>query len=50
MFVKELKCTVQSGELEIVCDFAENYSFTLQDDTQGFHQYNAHSTIHPFIV
>jgi hypothetical protein len=37
MFLKELKCNLQSGEFVFLCDFAENYSFVLQDEAQGFH-------------
>jgi hypothetical protein len=50
MFLKELKCNLQSGEFVVLCDFAENYSFILQDEAQGFHWNNAHATIHPFVI
>jgi hypothetical protein len=40
-FLKELKCNLQSGEFVVLCDFAENCSFVLQDETQGFHWNNA---------
>ena len=30
-------------------DFAENYSFVLQDAVQGFHWNNAQATVHPFV-
>jgi hypothetical protein len=33
-----------------LCDFDENYSFILQDESQGFHWNNAQATIHPFII
>jgi hypothetical protein len=29
-----------------LCDSAENYSFVLQDEAQGFHWNNAQATIH----
>jgi hypothetical protein len=32
IFLKELKCNLQSGEFVVLCDFAENYSFVLQDE------------------
>jgi hypothetical protein len=50
MFLKELKCNLQSGEFVVLCDFAENYSFFLQDKAQGFHWNNAQATIHPFVI
>jgi hypothetical protein len=40
MFLKELKCSLQSGEFVILCNFPENYSFDLQDEAQGFHWNN----------
>jgi hypothetical protein len=50
MFLKKLKCNLQSGEFVVLCDFAENYSFILQDEAQGFHWNNAQATIHPFVI
>jgi hypothetical protein len=41
MFLKELKCNLQSGEFVVLCNFAENYSFVLQYEAQGFHWNNA---------
>jgi hypothetical protein len=49
MFLKELKCNLQSGEFVVLCDFNENYSFVLQD-AQGFHLNNAQATIYPFVI
>ena len=34
----------------IVLDFAENYSFLVQDAAQGFHWNNSQGTIHPFVI
>jgi hypothetical protein len=50
MFLKELKCNLQSGEFVVLCDFAENYCFVLQDEAQGFHWNNAQATIHKFVI
>jgi hypothetical protein len=50
MFLKELKCNLQSGEFVVLCDFAENYSFVLRDKAQWFHWNNAQVTIHPFVI
>jgi hypothetical protein len=50
MFLKELKCNLQSGEFVVLRDCAENYSFVLQNEAQGFHWNNAQATIHPFVL
>ena len=34
----------------VIGDFAENYSFVLQDTAQGFHWNNSQATIHPFVI
>ena len=34
----------------IVLDFAENYSFVVQDEVQGFHWNNTQATLHPFVI
>lgn len=31
-------------------DFAENYSFVVQDAAQGFHWENVQATLHPFVA
>ena len=40
---------LKPGEFVIVGDFAENYSFVLQDAAQSFHWNNLQATIHPFV-
>jgi hypothetical protein len=50
LFIKALKCNLQSGEFVVLCDFAENYSFVLQDEAQGFHWNNAQATIHQLVI
>jgi hypothetical protein len=47
MFLKELKCDLQSGEFVVLCDFAEDYSFVLQNGAQGFRWNNPQATIQP---
>jgi hypothetical protein len=37
MYMKELKSDLQVGVVIVLCDFATNYSFILQDVAQGFH-------------
>ena len=46
----EKKENLAPGELVINCDFAENYSFILQDEVQSFHWTTNQATLHPFIV
>lgn len=43
---------VKSNINEVIAlgDFAENYSFILQDAAQGYHWNNAQATIHPFVA
>jgi hypothetical protein len=50
MFLKELKCNIQSGEFVVLYNFAENYSFVLQHEAQGFHWNNAQAIIYPFVI
>ena len=38
------------GEILVNADFSENYSFVLQDASQGFHWNNTQATIHPFVA
>jgi hypothetical protein len=36
LFIKELKCNLQSGEFVVLCDFAENYSLFCKMKHKGF--------------
>ena len=47
---RETKETLEEGNVPIVCDFAENYSFVIQDEIQSFHWNNAMATLHPFVA
>lgn len=49
-YLKQLKDNILPDEYIVICDFAENYSFVLQDAVQGFHWNNAQATIHPIII
>lgn len=49
-FLKERKQSLKEGELIVICDFAENYSFVVQNAVQGYHWNNKQATIHPFVV
>lgn len=48
-YFKNLKNNLQSQEGCLVGDFAENYSFIIQDAVQGFHWENVQCTVHPFV-
>jgi hypothetical protein len=39
-----------TSELVVLCDFAENCSFILQDEAQGPHWNSAQATVHPCIT
>ena len=49
-YFKNLKESMQEGELVLVGDFSENYSFIVQDAVQGFHWDNSQCTLHPFVA
>ena len=49
-FYNECKSALKPGELLIVADFSENYSFVLQDSAQAYHWNNSQATVHPFVV
>lgn len=49
-YLKNLKEEIEEGEVIILMDFAENYSFVIQDESQGFHWDNSQATLHPFVV
>ena len=49
-FCCDCKSTLKLGEVLVVADFSENYSFVLQDAAQGYHWNNAQATIHPFVI
>ncbi len=49
-YLKKLKTNLQSQEGCSVGDFAENYSFVVQDAAQGFHWENSQcAVLHPFV-
>jgi len=49
IFLKNTRLNLKTGEFLVVGDFAENYSFVLQDAAQSFHWNNLQATIHPFV-
>lgn len=48
-FFAESKLNIVPGEFVVIGDFAENYSFVVQDASQSFHWNNLQATIHPFV-
>lgn len=44
-YFKTLKDTLAEGEILVQCDFAENYSFVIQDAVQSYHWNNEQATI-----
>ena len=48
-FCSDRKASLKAGEILIIADFSENYSFILQDAAQGFHWNNDQAIVHPFI-
>ena len=49
-YLKYLKDNLKPNQAIIILDFAENYSFIVQDGIQGFHWNNSQATLHPFAV
>lgn len=49
-YLKSLKTDLKETELIVLMDFAENYSFVVQDAAQGFHWENSQATVHPFVA
>ena len=50
LYLKGLKASLKPNECITILDFAENFSFVVQDTAQAFHWYNTQSTVHPFVV
>ena len=47
-YYSDCKSGLAPREIVVTVDFAEYYSFVLQDAAQGFHWNNSQATIHPF--
>jgi hypothetical protein len=48
-YLRTLKADIQQVIAIILLDFAENYSFVVQDAVQGHHWNNSQATSHPFV-
>ena len=49
-YFRELKGNLDENGVLILGDFAENYSFFVQDEVQGFDWNNLLCTLHPVVV
>lgn len=49
-YIKYLKETLSEGEFLVICDFAENYAFVIQDAAPGYHWNNAQATIYTVVI
>jgi hypothetical protein len=49
-FVNKMKSTIKPGDCVVLCNFAKNYSFILQDKAQGYDSNNALATVHPYTI
>jgi len=49
-YLKSTKDSLHPGSIVILMDFAENYSFVVQDAVQGQHWNNSQVTLHPFAI
>ena len=50
LYLRSLKETLEPEDAIMILDYAENYSFIVQDAVQGFHRENSQSTLHPFVA
>ena len=48
--LKNLNEELPTSSAIILGDFAENYSFVVQDEVKGFHWSNLHCTLYPTVV
>ena len=49
-YLKQLKNTIAADEVIVLGDFAENYSFLVQDEIQGYHWNKSQCSLHPVVV
>lgn len=49
-FLKTTKDSLKPQEFVVISDFAENYSFVVQDEIQLYHWNNKQCTLHPFSI
>ena len=49
-FLKDKKENLLENEVLVLCDFAENYQYLIQDEIQSFHWSKEYCTLHPVVV
>ena len=49
-YQNSIKENLNENEILILLDFAENYSFIVQDAVQGYHWNNSQATLHPIVM
>lgn len=49
-YLRELKIRLKSNEAIVLMDFAETYSFIVQDAPQSYHWVNIRASIHPIVI
>jgi hypothetical protein len=49
-YLKHLKETIKPDEVIVLGDFAENYSFVIQDEIQGYHWNKSQCSLHPIVI
>ena len=49
-YYKKRKDLLDNQSAIVLLDFAENYSFVIQDEVQGFHWNNIQATVHPIVI
>ena len=47
--LNKLKENLKCGEVNILGDFAENFSLIVQDEIQGYHRNNQQCSLHPIV-
>lgn len=48
-YLKDIKENLPKDVCLTLCDFAENFTFLIQDEIQSFHWSNPQATLHPFV-
>ena len=48
-YLKDRKTALKEGEVLVLGDFSENYTFIIQDAIQGYHWTSTQATLHPYV-
>ena len=49
-YLSELKENLEEDAIIVLGDFAENYTFVIQDEIQGYHWSKQQCTLHPLVI